>query len=57
MMLSRKLYNPSTSHSKKFCAPSGTSCMFHVATCAKTMIPTATIHVTSIEFVTVTGPI
>ena len=49
---SRKPYRLSTSHSRKFCAPSGTCFMFRVATCAKTMSPMATIQVTTIELVT-----
>src|SRR6266853_1212929 len=56
MMLSRKLWRLSTSHSQKFCAPSGTSLISRVATCAKTMIPSATNQVKIIEFVTSIGP-
>src|SRR4051794_27145802 len=51
MMPSRKSCRLSTIHSQKFCAPLGTSCMLRVATCAKRMRPSATIHVTTIELV------
>src|SRR5215813_10752471 len=51
MMLSRKLYSPSTSHSKKFCAPPGTPFMSRVASWAKMINPTATIQLTTIELV------
>ena len=56
MMLSRKLCRLSTSHSQKFCAPSGTSLIFAVAYCAKKMMPSATIQVTIMELVTANGP-
>src|SRR6185295_4198696 len=36
----------------KFCAPPGTFDIRRVESCANTIRPTATIHVTSIEFVT-----
>src|SRR5262249_52836628 len=51
MMLSRKLYSPPTSHSQKFCAPSGTAFMCLVANWAKAMRPMATIQLTIIELV------
>ena len=51
MMLSSSPYRLSTSHSRKFCAPVGTCVIFRVATRAKTMRPSATIHVTTMEFV------
>ena len=49
---SRNPYRLSTSHSRKFCAPSGTSFMCRVATWAKMMSPIVTIQVTIIELVT-----
>ena len=51
MMLSRKSYRPSTSHSKRFCAPPGTPFMSRVASRAKMINPTATIQLTTIELV------
>src|SRR5690349_15423266 len=47
----RKPCNPSTSHSQKFWAPSGTSFMCRVAVWAKMIRPSATIQVTTIELV------
>ena len=49
---SRNPYRLSTSHSRKFCAPSGTSFMCRVATWAKMISPIVTIQVTTIELVT-----
>ena len=51
MMPSRNSYSVSTSHSQKFCAPAGTSCILRVAMPAKTIRPSATIQVTTIELV------
>ena len=48
---SRNPHRLSTSHSRKFCEPSGTPFMFRVATWAKTMSPIVTIQVTTIELV------
>jgi len=45
------LYKPSTSHSRKFCAPPGTCFIFLVASCAKMIRPSATTQLTTIELV------
>ena len=39
------------SHSRRFCGPYGTCFMVRVALWAKTISPTATIHVTTMELV------
>ncbi|SPE52874.1 hypothetical protein SBV1_1600011 [Verrucomicrobia bacterium] len=49
MIPSKKLCRLSTIHSQKFCAPSGISFMFRVATWAKMISPRATAQVTTIE--------
>ena len=51
MMPCRKSYRPPTSHSRRFCAPSGTRFMSRVATRAKMIRPTATSQLTAIELV------
>src|SRR5262249_54166710 len=51
MIPSRKMYNPSTCHSQKFCLRSGTSLMCRIAVLASTISPSAVIQVTTIEFV------
>ena len=50
-MLSSRPYRLSTSHSKRFWAPPGTCDMRRVESWANTIRPTATIQVTTIEFV------
>src|SRR5262249_684528 len=51
MIPTMNLYKPSTSHSRKFCAPLGINSIFLVATCANTIKPAATIQLTIIELV------
>ena len=52
----KKSYIPSTSHSAKFCKPLGTIWMFRVASWAKMISPSATIHVMTVELVNWSGP-